>query len=308
MMTKFLVDANELVATAQVLDSCATEVADLGSGLASCARCAMPAGLQPQIDQLMAVADAALDEVAVRLYQEGIGLAERAILAARAGLSTMQGVVLGGPSASVSVIGGNGDPGFSVAGPGGSIIPDAVFASATVGGSVDRPFTMLGPDGMPASQSISSLMGATVVGGGGGTVFSIHGPDGGRVDPSAFVGLGPSMIGGSVGGLPNLGGGTATVGGHGDVTRMSVVGSDVKWRIGMTRSEDLNAVLDNLVGPAASFTGPAVRPIGGVDDDIIAGMTVNMPIFASPIRSTLTTGAGVLVDSLSVANSQPLLG
>jgi hypothetical protein len=149
-MTKMVVDADELVAAARTIESCANEVAGLGAGLSSCAHCAMPAALQPQIDELMRIADRVLDQVAVRLYEQAIALAERAILAALAAGGAMPAVALGSPTTSVSVIGGDAGPHFTVHGPDGSLVSGLAFGPATIGGDAGVGFTVLGPDGAPA--------------------------------------------------------------------------------------------------------------------------------------------------------------
>lgn len=273
-MTKMVVDADELNAIARTIDSCATEVAALGAGLASCAHCAMPAALQPQIDELVRIADRVLDEVAVRLYEEGIALAERAILAARAAGGAMPAVALASPTTSVSVIGGDAGPHFRVHGPDGSLLSGLAFGPATIGGDPSLGFTVLGADGTPAGPAAGGLVSTATLGG--------------------------SSIG--LGGLGGLGGGTTTLGGASDPARITVRagGRDVTVRMDLGHRSDLEAKVRELTGMPTPPPRP-LRPTAGSAEDISGyGIVMTDPHFwHNPFRDGGRSSAfGVMTDAL----------
>jgi len=269
-MTRIYVDSHELLAVGRTLENCATEVADLGSGLHSCSRCAMPAAIEIDIDRLMVMADAVLDEVAVRLYEEAIEIVERSILAARGGDAAMPDLI-----GSAAVIGGPREPAFTVMTPEG-VAPIAT-GLVTIGGARDEPFVVLGADGRPVPPDVASAL------------------------------LGASTLGGHVSAAPNLslGGGISVVGGSNEPSSDVTAGGH-RLPMGLTHRSDVEDIVEMLTGRPTP-TGTYVPGRGSVDELSLEHQALVNPVGYVDHTGALTSAAGLLHGSIPDALRPPSL-
>ena len=134
---RITVDPVELLAISESLRSCATEAADVGSQLQSCACCAMPAELQPLVDDLLMGADRALGSCAGQFSNYSVDLTDRAQIAATDSLAAAAsaGDAFVSPSATVSTATGLGTSmvGEAASGlGGGGVVP--TYTTSLVGG------------------------------------------------------------------------------------------------------------------------------------------------------------------------------
>ena len=98
-----MLDPTEMIAASETLRSCAIETAAIGSQLRGCACCPMPAAFQSVVDELVTVADRALDTVAARLGTAAADLTNRAQIAATDSLAAAASAVGANPSPNTNV-------------------------------------------------------------------------------------------------------------------------------------------------------------------------------------------------------------
>lgn len=134
-MTMIMLDPPELTAAGAVLRNLSIEVADIGTQLASCINCAMDARLEPMLDQLVATADAVMDDVAAQLYNESVDVSQRAFLAQRDVLTaaTVTGAIAATSPVAGSFVGGHTTPAFTIT---GGVSPGPMI----IGGTTSRGF------------------------------------------------------------------------------------------------------------------------------------------------------------------------
>jgi len=211
-------DPTQMIAAAETLRNCAIEAADIGSQLSACACCAMPADVQPIVDELATTVDRALDSVAAGLSVQAADLTNRAQIAAGDSLSAAASAVdtgtaisaasgSGTPMFTTSIIGGQpltepiifgtapaaSSPTFTVSIVGGNAQGDLGFGNTTVNGTGLGVSVIGGQQGSVVGYPLggSPGLGVSVIGGQGQSLF-----DAGTY-PADWV---PQIIGGGIGG------------------------------------------------------------------------------------------------------------
>jgi hypothetical protein len=145
-VTRIILDPSELTSVAATLRSVAVETAQVGSELAHCVACSMPADVEPIVQQIVATTDAILDEMARRMQTSANDLLVRAGVATN---DSMTAASTASFSSGVSMPTGGA---FAASGSGG-------FGGMTLGGMV-----LGGASSMPG---VAALTGG---GSGGNTV------------------------------------------------------------------------------------------------------------------------------------------